>query len=145
MEGFSFKDTSLFLPLRLGPTARDTLQEFVDIDVTAEDLVRILHRNHAYGDLFARFVNQKTQPRRAKEQTKPGSTEAPKPPVPDSPTHRLINLLGMIGSRNLILALRMHKALEGRFPISEEGAVELKASDYRNAQWIRKNFSYALS
>lgn len=130
MEGFSFKDTSLFLPLRLGPTARDTLQEFIDIDVTAEDLVRILHRNQVYGDLFARFVNQKTQPRRPKGQPKPGTPESTEPAVPESPTHRLISLLGMIGSRNLILSLRMHKALEGRFPVSEDGEVELKTLDY---------------
>src|SRR5258708_2311386 len=33
-----------------------------------------------------------------------------------SPTHRLIALLGMIGSRNFILALRIHKAVTGKFP-----------------------------
>ncbi len=143
MEGFSFKDTDRFLPLKLGPTARDTLQEFIDIDVSAEDLVKILHRNHAYKDLFARFVNQKTQPRKSEEGEK---TEGKEPP---SPTHRLISLLGMIGSRNLILALRMHKALENRFPVNEEGAVDIKASDYlkhaleMEEVFLRNNLHYS--
>lgn len=129
MEGFSFKDTDRFLPLRLGATARETLQEFIDIDVTAEDLVRILHRNQAFKDLFSRFVNQKTQPRRAKP-AEGEAKEAKEGRELPTPTHRLIGLLGMIGSRNLILALRMHKAIEGRFPIDEAGEVDVKASDY---------------
>lgn len=122
MEGFSFKDTDRFLPLRLGATARDTLQEFIDIDVSAEDLVRILNRNQAYKDLFARFVNQKTKGR--------PSAGDKKGEEPVSPTHRLISLLGMLGSRNLILSLRMHKATAGAFPVKEDGAVDIKASDY---------------
>lgn len=147
MEGFSFADTSLFLPLRLGPTARDTMQEFIDIDVTADDLVRILHRNRTYRDLFSRFVNQKTQPRKAPAAKAPGSPEEPK--VPASPTHRLISLLGMIGSRNLILSLRMHKALEGKFPITEDGSVDIKTSEYlkraneTEEQFLRAGLDYS--
>jgi hypothetical protein len=121
MEGFSFRDTALFLPLRLGPTAGATLQEFVDIDVSAEDLVRILRGNQAYKDLFARFVNQKTQPTKEAEEGKN---------KPSSPTHRLIGLLGMIGSRNLILALRMHKALHGTFPTAQDGSLDLNTPEY---------------
>lgn len=108
------------LPLRLGPTARDTLQEFIDIDVSADDLVRILNRNQAYRDLFSRFVNQKT----GRSTSKEGETPE------DSPTHRLISLLGMIGSRNLILSLRMHRNAEGSFPVDAEGGVNIKASEY---------------
>lgn len=122
MEGFSFKDTDRFLPLRLGATAHDTLQEFIDIDVSAEDLVRILNRNQAYKDLFSRFVNQKTR-------GKPVGDEK-KGEEPVSPTHRLISLLGMLGSRNLILSLRMHKAITGAFPVKEDGSVDIKASEY---------------
>jgi hypothetical protein len=121
MEGFSFKDTDRFLPLRLGATARDTLQEFIDIDVSAEDLVRILNRNQAYKDLFSRFVNQKTRK---------SSGEKEKDEESVSPTHRLISLLGMLGSRNLILSLRMHKATAGSFPVKEDGSIDIKASDY---------------
>lgn len=106
MAAFSFQDTNLFLPLRLGKTARDTLQEFIDIDVSAQDLVRILNENQAYRDLFFRFVSQKT----AKQEK---ARDADEPP---SPTHRLINLLGMLGSRNLILALRLYRLTEGKLP-----------------------------
>lgn len=119
-----FSKTDLFLPLRLGPTARDTLQEFIDIDVTAEDLSRILNANQAYRDLFFRFVSQKT----AKlEKKKDGGDQAAE--APPSPTHRLVNLLGMLGSRNLILALRIHRLTHGRFPVQEDGQVDLTASD----------------
>jgi HD-like signal output (HDOD) protein len=103
MGAFSFSHTDLFLPLRLGKTARETLQEFIDIDVSAGDLVRILNENQAYRDLFFRFVSRKT----AKTEK---DSDAP------SPTHRLINLLGMLGSRNLILALRLHRLTEGKLP-----------------------------
>lgn len=134
MGGFPFQRTELFLPFRLGRTARDTLQEFIDIDVTAGDLTRILNANQAYRDLFFRFVSQKT-----------AKAEKPKPAVkakdgeaevvaeknePESPTHRLINLLGMLGSRNLILALRIHRLTEGRFPVTPDGKVEITAADY---------------
>jgi hypothetical protein len=118
MESFSLEKTDLFRPLRLGATARETLQEFADIDVTAEDLVRILKKNQAYRELFSRFVNQKT----GSQKTEEGKNE--------SPTHRLIGLLGMMGSRNLILSLRMHKCMEGKFPINEEGNVEVQVSNY---------------
>lgn len=129
-----------YLPLRLGPTARDTLQEFIDIDVSADDLVRILNRNQAYRDLFSRFVNKKT----GKQKKKEGEAEPE-----DSPTHRLIALLGMIGSRNLILSLRMHKNAAGSFPVSEEGTVDLKASEYLKRAmeteelFLRNKFEYS--
>ena len=55
MGGFPFNNTELFLPFRLGATARETLQEFIDIDVTAGDLTRILNTNQVYRDLFFRF------------------------------------------------------------------------------------------
>ncbi len=129
MNGFSFANTDLFLPLRLGRTARETLQEFIDIDVGAGDLVRILNENQAYRDLFFRFVSQKT----AKVEKAPASadgTASAAPEEPPSPTHRLISLLGMLGSRNLILALRIHRLTEGRFPILEDGKIELTASEY---------------
>ncbi len=116
---FSLKEAAPFLPLRLGVTAADTLQEFIDIDVSADDLVRILNRNGVYKNLFASFVQQKTGKTEAKE----GQEEQA------SPTHRLIGLLGMLGSRNLILALRMHRAVDGRFPIDEEGKLEVNAPD----------------
>jgi hypothetical protein len=122
MESFSLEKTDLFRPLLLGATARETLQEFADIDVTAEDLVRILKKNQAYRELFSRFVNQKTK-----------GTQAPSEDgkkQPESPTHRLIGLLGMMGSRNLILSLRMHKCMEGKFPINEDGNVEVQVSNY---------------
>lgn len=115
------------MPLRLGRTARETLQEFIDIDVTAGDLVRILNENQVYRDLFFRFVAKKT----AKLSRGPSKEEAKDGKKPESsPTHRLINLLGMIGSRNLMLALRMHRLTEGSFPVNPEGEVDLKASDY---------------
>ncbi len=123
MKAFSFQETGLFLPLRLGRTARETLQEFIDIDVTAGDLVRILNANQAYRDLFFRFVSQKTA---KTEKTESGPETKDKV----SPTHRLIGLLGMLGSRNLILALRIHRLAEGRFPITNENQVEIQAGDY---------------
>lgn len=124
MGSFSFAKTELFLPFRLGRTARDTLQEFIDIDVTAEDLSRILNENQAYRDLFFRFVSQKTA---RIEKPKEGA-EKPEN-APPSPTHRLVSLLGMLGSRNLIVALRMHRLTNGRFPLSDDGKLELTASD----------------
>lgn len=125
MSSFSFSETSLFLPLRLGRTAHDTLQEFIDVDVSASDLARILNDNQAYRDLFFRFVSQKT----AKIE-KPKEGEAKGKEEPPSPTHRLVNLLGMLGSRNLILALRIHRLAEGKFPFDEEGKLDIKAGDY---------------
>jgi hypothetical protein len=133
MEVIDLKETlgRHFMPLKLGPTARDTLQEFIDIDVSADDLVRILNRNQAYRDLFSRFVNKKTG-----KQPKEGEAEKE-----GSPTHRLIALLGMIGSRNLILSLRMHRNAEGKFPIDAEGNVDLKAAEYLNrAMEIEESF-----
>jgi|GEM_PF-6517830 len=122
MKEFSFAQTDLFLPLRLGRTARDTLQEFIDIDVSTGDLARILNDNQAYHDLFFRFVSKKT----AKlEKTAEGEN-----PEPASPTHRLVNLLGMLGSRNLILALRIHRLAHGSFPVAEGGEVQITAGDY---------------
>lgn len=121
MEGLSLRDTDRFRPLRLGPTARNTLQEFVDIDVTASDLAGILRRNQAYRNLFARFVHAKIKPKAA---------EGEAPPKDSGPVHRMIGLLGMIGSRNLIVSLRMHKAVTGQFPVDEAGEVNVKASDY---------------
>jgi hypothetical protein len=131
MSSFSLENTDLFLPLKIGKTVRDTLQEFLDIDVTAEDLVRILRKNQAYRELFGRFVNQKTK----------SATEGTDAiPIP-TPTHRLIGLLGMIGSRNLIVALRMHKQLEGTFPISKEGNVDIQATQYlKHAMEIEEVF-----
>lgn len=122
MTTFSLENTDQFLPLRIGGTVRETLQEFVDIDVTAGDLVRILRKNQAYRELFSRFVNQKN-----KSVDNSDAKEGAPPPIP---THRLIGLLGMIGSRNLIIALRMHKQLEGSFPITEEGNVDLQVGHY---------------
>ncbi len=134
MNAFSFQETNLFLPMRLGRTARETLQEFIDIDVSASDLVRILNENQAYRDLFFRFVNQKTaKPVKAKAPVVAKDGEAKvvaEPEEPQSPTHRLISLLGMLGSRNLILALRIHRLAAGRFPITLEGEVDIQASDY---------------
>jgi HD-like signal output (HDOD) protein len=132
MSGFPFQRSDVFLPMRLGRTARETLQEFIDIDVTANDLTRILNQNQAYRDLFYRFVAKKTA--RLEKQAvvvKDGeaSVKAAKE-EPPSPTHRLINLLGMLGSRNLILALRFHRLTNGSFPVTPEGDVEIQASDY---------------
>lgn len=117
MIGLEQRYSSHFAPLILGKTARDTLQEFIDIDVTADDLVRILNHNQAYRNLFSRFVQQR-------------SAKVADSQDGNSPTHRLIGLLGMIGSRNLILALRLHRVCEGKFPLSEDGKVDIKASDY---------------
>lgn len=127
MKAFSFQDTDRFLPYQLQPTARDTLQEFIDIDVSADDLVRILNRNQVYRSLFFRFIAKKTA---APEKNTDADGDKGKEKEEDSPTHRLINLLGMIGSRNLILALRMHKAAEGAFPAAPDGSVDVKAADY---------------
>jgi hypothetical protein len=145
MEGFSFKDTDRFLPLKLGATAHDTLQEFIDIDVSAEDLVRILNRNQAYKDLFARFVNQKTRGKSSEGEAGAEGAERV------SPTHRLISLLGMLGSRNLILSLRMHKAVDGAFPVKDDGTVDINAGDYvkfaleLEELFLRNNLEYSES
>ncbi len=128
-------------PLRLKPTARDTLREFIDIDVTADDLVRILNRNLAYRDMFERFVQKKIKPPSGGEK-KDGEVKEP------SPTHRLVSLLGMIGSRNFILALRMGRLHTGKFPVQEDGGVDLKAGDFLKRateieeQWQRNGFEY---
>lgn len=141
MKAFSLKDTDRFLPFTLGPTARDTLQEFIDIDVSADDLVRILNRNQVYRSLFFRFT--------AKKAPESGGETDPKKKEADSPTHRLVNLLGMIGSRNLILALRLHRAATGEFPVSEDGSVEVKASETLKTAievedlFLRNNMEYA--
>ncbi|NUM88976.1 MAG: hypothetical protein HUU37_07215, partial [Bdellovibrionales bacterium] len=108
-------------PLKLKPTARDTLQEFIDIDVTADDLVQILNRNLAYRDMFERFVQKRIKPAAGGDKK-----DAQEP----SPTHRLVSLLGMIGSRNFILALRMSRLHTGHFPVKDDGSVDLKAGDF---------------
>ena len=123
MKAFSFQDSELFVPLRIGRTARETLQEFIDIDVTASDLTRILDNNQTYRDLFFRFVNQKTakaeKPKPAVEVKDGQAAPVPEKEAPPSPTHRLIGLLGMLGSRNLILALRIHRLMNGKFPVTK--------------------------
>jgi HD-like signal output (HDOD) protein len=140
MKAFSLKETNRFLPFDLGPTARDTLQEFIDIDVSADDLVRILNRNQMYRTLFFRYTSKKA----------PETAESdPKKKEADSPTHRLVSLLGMIGSRNLILALRLHRAATGTFPIAADGTVDIKAADYLKTAiemeelFLRNNLEYA--
>jgi hypothetical protein len=56
-----------------------------------------------------------------------------------TPTHRLISLLGMIGSRNFLLALRLSKGTTGKFPYNKEGVLDVKASDYlKNAVAIEE-------
>lgn len=133
MSTFSLENTDQFVALRIGNTVRETLQEFVDIDVTAADLVRILRKNQAYRELFSRFVNQKTKSVDAAD-SKDGSP-------PPTPTHRLIGLLGMMGSRNLIVALRMHKQFEGKFPINEDGNVEIQVGQYvKRASELEETF-----
>ena len=145
MKSFPFEQTNLFQPFRLGRTARDTLQEFMDIDVSTGDLVRILNANQAYKDLFFRFVSKKTAkldgfkdasqgdkkteaPANANNPKDPGKNQ--KPSEPTSPTHRLISLLGMLGSRNLIIALRFYKLIHGKFPINEAGEIDLPVTDH---------------
>lgn len=117
MGQFSFQNSQEFSLLRLGPTAKDTLQEFIDIDVTTDDLARILRRNKSYRDLFARYVIKKTG-MTLDENNKQGPS-----------THRIIALLGLMASRNLILSLRMHKAIEKTFPF-KGGEVEIRPEDY---------------
>ena len=124
MGGLSLPETfdSHFLRLRLGPTARNTLQEFIDIDVSTEDLVRILDQNPAFRAIFYRFVNKKLPAATSLEQTKSENAS-------HGTTHRLISLLGMIGSRNLILAIRMARCVDHRFPINEKGDVDVQATE----------------
>lgn len=113
--------------LRLKATARNVLQEFIDIDVTSDDLVRILKENPAYKSLFERFVDQKTRKVKKEEDKKDGQEH-------QTPTHRLIALLGMIGSRNFLLSLREHKAIYGSFPLQPDGSLQdIKSNDYLNA------------
>ncbi len=132
---------SAIFPLRLRPTARDTLQEFIDIDVTNDDLVRILNNNHAYRDIFERFVQKKIR-RTSTDEKKDGDKDS-------TPTHRLIGLLGMIGSRNFILTLRMLRSVTGKFPIQEDGSVDVKTSEYLKCcmdmeeLFQRNNYNYS--
>ncbi len=112
--------------MRIGRTARETLQEFVDIDVTADDLSRILNENQAYRDLLFRFVNQKTAKTEKKQPPKEGEGGKDEPPPP-SPTFRLVNLLGMLGTRNLIVALRILRLAQGKFPFDEDGSLQVEA------------------
>jgi hypothetical protein len=120
--GFSLRDSERFFPLHLGATAHATLQEFIDIDVRTEDLARILRANKPYLRLFREFVGQRV---REKEEPEPNGAR-PRP----TPTRRLVGLLGMIGSRNLILTLRMNEAVRGSFPVNEEGTLEVKTSAF---------------
>ncbi|MGE3262241.1 MAG: HDOD domain-containing protein [Bacteriovoracia bacterium] len=141
MKAFSFQETGQFLPYHIGATARDTLQEFIDIDVSADDLVRILNRNQVYRSLFFRFIAKKT--------AAPDKNAEGKDKEQDSPTHRLVNLLGMIGSRNLIVALQLHKAKEGSFPVMPDGSVEIKSADLLKTAidseelFLRNNLEYS--
>ena len=121
-----------YLPqLHLARTAQDVLQEFIDIDVTSDDLVRILKNNPSYQHFFEKYVNKKSPP---KAESAPAATEnkegAKKEEIVSTPTHRLIALLGMIGSRNFILALRLAKASTGFFPVTAEGSMDFKPTDH---------------
>jgi len=117
-------------PLNLGKTAHDVLQEFIDIDVTSEDLVRILKNNPSYQHYFEKFVNQQAPKSQEEAANETNPADSGKKSVKTTPTHRLIALLGMIGSRNFLLALRLAKATSGNFPISPEGNIDFKPSDY---------------
>lgn len=130
MAELSLKNTDRFMPLLLGPTAHGALQEFIDIDVTADDLVRLLRADKPYKQLFARFVKKKIRYRAPGEEEEKKGEKGEKKAAPPTPTHRLVSLLGMIGSRNLIISLRMHEAVYGTFPEDQEGNLDIKASDY---------------
>lgn len=121
--GFSLRDSEQFTPFFLGPTAQATLQEFIDIDVRVQDLARILRGNKTYLQIFRNFVGQKVKEPAEED---PSPLRAPRP----TPTRRLVGLLGMIGSRNLILSLRMNEVVRGEFPFNAEGILEIKPGDY---------------
>jgi hypothetical protein len=125
----SLRDTDRFLPFNLGPTAAGALQEFIDIDVTADDLVRLLQQNRAYHELFSRFVQKKMRRRDPDDEDSDEKSKLPAP-VKTGVTHRLVGLLGMIGSRNLILCLRMNRAIYGSFPLDESGNLDIKTSQF---------------
>lgn len=128
-------------PLRLGPTARETLQEFIDIDATAEDMVRIFRQNPAYRHTLERFVSLKA-PAALKadadteaaangdSQEKKDEEEKNKRPKHLTPTYRLISLLGLLGTRNFILALRIFKATTGKFPEEVKGKWNFAPPEY---------------
>lgn len=119
-----------YLPqLYLARTAQDVLQEFIDIDVTSDDLVRILRNNPSYQMFFEKYVNKKS-PQKNQIATDPKDGSHKKEAGISTPTHRLIALLGMIGSRNFILALRLAKASTGSFPATAEGSIDFKPSDH---------------
>lgn len=117
-------------PYRIGKTAEDLLQEFIDIDVNGDDLVRILGNNPVYLHLLDEFVALKSG-----ELKKQGDEEK----IELQPTRRLLSLLGMVGSRNAILSLRLARATQGTFPYSKEGKLELKPDQYlKNALAIEE-------
>jgi hypothetical protein len=103
--------------MRIGATAGDILQEFIDIDVTSEDLVRILEHNPVYKDCLEAFVLGKS-PAKKDQEDKDGKS-----------VHRLISLLGMIGSRNFLLSLRVARGVHGQFPRDKENKIEITPSE----------------
>lgn len=121
--------------LKLGKTAQDVLQEFIDIDATTDDIARILKNNPGQLQIFERFVNET-----AKKGPTDAQNEAPakdasgkeekKAPANLPPTFRLIALVGLIGSRNFILALRLLKLASGTYPPPSEENMNFKPSDY---------------
>ena len=121
MSGLMLSTTfeQYFNPLRIGSAARDTLQEFIDIDVTADDLAQILNRNQVYQDLFRKTIFRKKGREQTEEERKDEKL---------STNHRLVSLLGMIRTRNLLLALRTYEIGHGKFPLDEDGTVNIQVS-----------------
>lgn len=106
---FYFK---LALPMRLPPTARRVLQEFVDIDVNSPTIAQVIAANPYVHNCLMQLI----------------VALGPKETLPGLQT--AILLLGMQGTRDFVCALQMQRGATGRFvKTGKDGKPELQASE----------------
>lgn len=102
--------TTKFPYLTLGETATDVLQRFVNVDVTTSSLADALKRNQLYRAGVESYVEQRLGSR-AHQNDESGSTGST-----ESSLTYCIQLLGMLGTRNLISSLRQVRSFGQEWP-----------------------------
>jgi HD-like signal output (HDOD) protein len=104
--------TKLAMPLKLPPTSRKILSEFVDIDVNSEKVSKIIQENQ-----YVEYILM--------QQVKSLSLKEGVPSLKAA-----IVLLGMQGVRNFVCAMRMVRLGRSHITIAENGKLDFKPSDH---------------
>lgn len=104
--------TEVYPRISLAATSYQTLEAFINVDVTAEKIGSYLTKNQYYEDMYLRVIQAL------------GREELPS-------TNAAVVLLGMQRSRNFIVALQLFRTVYQKHPeVSAEGKLDFKPEDY---------------